>query len=292
MKSQLIAVALFLLTTTQTLFAAQPLVDADWLVENLQQPNLRIIDLQPASGYQEIHITGAVHSDYNQWRERDQRGIPGMLPSVTKLEQMIGKLGINNQTHVVLVPFGRGAGDLAAATRVYWTFKALGHDEVSILNGGLIAYADYRDNPLESQPNTPATAVFKANLRKEYLLSSAEVKTAIDSDTTLFDSRSVAEFEGRRGKPGRSGTIPTSVNLPFNKLVKQGTAQFYKSHEIQKIFSEHQIPLEGALITYCHTGHRAALTWFVSHELLGNKEAQLYDGSIAEWATNPTLPLK
>ena len=292
MKSRLIATALFLLTTTQTLFAAQPLVDAEWLVANLQQPNLRIVDLQPASGYQQIHITGAVHSDYSRWRQRDKQGIPGMMPNVATLEQMIGKLGINNQTHVVLVPFGRGAGDLAAASRVYWTLKTVGHDEVSILNGGLTGYAENRDNPLESSPNTPAATSFKANLRKEYLVSTAEVKAAIDSDTTLFDSRSIAEFEGRRGKPGRSGTIPTSVNLSFEKLVMNGSAYFYKPHKIKKIFNDHQVPLEGALITYCHTGHRAALTWFVSHELLGNSKTQLYDGSMAEWAADSTLPLK
>lgn len=299
MRTKLIAAALLLLATFQTLFAAEPLVSADWLATNLQKPNLRIVDLQPAAGYQQIHIKGAVHSSYGQWRQTDERGIPGMIPSIPKLEQMISELGVDNQTHVVLVAFGRSAGDLAAATRVYWTFKAVGHDEVSILDGGMAAFANDRANPLESEINRPKAKSFKASLRNDYLVSADEVSAAINSETALLDSRSIPEFEGRRGMPsrsgampGRSGTIPTSVNLPFNQLVIPGSATFHDQEKLRKIFSAHQVPLQGKLLSYCQSGHRASLTWFVSHELLGNKETRLYDGSMAEWAANPSLPLK
>ncbi|MCG7976375.1 MAG: sulfurtransferase, partial [Candidatus Thiodiazotropha taylori] len=51
------------------------------------------------------------------------------------------------------------------------------------------------------------------------------------------------------------------------------------------------VPLQGAQINYCHTGNRASLAWFVSHELLGNSQAKLYDGSTQEWAADSTLPM-
>lgn len=291
MKTKLITMALLLLVTSQNLFAATPLVTVDWLVNNLQQANLRIIDLQPKAGYKQIHITGAVHSDYGQWRQRNKQGFK-LIPSVAALERLIGSLGIDNQTHVVLVPFGRSAGDIATATRVYWTLKAVGHDEVSILDGGLIGYAEYRDNPLESNPNLPAAKSFKAHLREEYLITVPHVKAAIDSKTQLIDARSIAEFSGERGKPGRSGTIPTSANLSFNKLIKEGGGFFHPPKQLRNIFTTHRVSLEGEQISYCQSGHRASLSWFVAHELLGNQQAKLYDGSMQEWAADPSLPLQ
>jgi thiosulfate/3-mercaptopyruvate sulfurtransferase len=292
MKSKLITLALLLMVASQSLLAATPLVTADWLINNIQKPNLRLLDLQPKSGYKLIHIPGAVHTDYGQWRQKDQHGIGKMIPSVAALEKLIGSLGIGNETHVVLIPFGRGAGDVASATRVYWTLKAAGHDEVSILDGGLIGYAEYRDNPLEKTANRPEATSFKANLRGEYLVSTNAVKAAIKSETQLFDTRSEAEFSGKRGKPGRSGTIPTSVNLPFNNLIKRGGGYFQDTGQLKKIFTAHKASLEGEQFIYCQSGHRGSLSWFVAHELLGNKQAKLYDGSMLAWAANPKLPIQ
>ncbi len=291
MKSKLIALALLLLVACQSLLAATPLVTADWLTNNIQQPNLRLLDLQPKPGYKLAHIPGAVHTDYAQWRQRDQHGVGKMIPSVTALEKLIGSLGIDNKTHVVLIPFGRSAGDVASATRVYWTLKAVGHDEVSILDGGLIGYAEYQDNPLEKKANKPEAKTFKANLRERYLVSTNEVEAAIKSKAQLFDTRSEAEFSGKRGKPGRSGTIPTSVNLPFNNLVKRGSGYFQDTDRLRDIFNSHQVALNGEQFIYCQSGHRASLSWFVAHELLGNREARLYDGSMLAWAANPALPI-
>ncbi len=291
MRSKLFTMAFLLLVASQNLLAVTPLVTTDWLVNNLQQPNLRLIDLQPKSGYKLAHITGAVHSDYGQWRQRDQHGINKMIPSVAALEKLIGGLGIDNQTHVVLIPFGRSAGDIASATRVYWTLKAVGHDKVSILDGGLIGYAEYQNNPLETTINRPKAKTFKAHLQGDYLVSTTQVEAAIDSKTQLFDTRSVAEFSGKHGKPGRSGTIPTSANLPFNQLIKQG-GYFKNPDQLKNIFVQHQVSLEGEQFIYCQSGHRASLSWFVAHELLGNSQAKLYDGSMLEWTADPSLPVK
>ena len=65
---------------------------------------------------------------------------PDAAASLRALADRIGRLGIGNDTHVVLIPRGRDASDLGVATRIYWTFKVLGHDAVSILDGGMAAY--------------------------------------------------------------------------------------------------------------------------------------------------------
>ena len=281
----------FILTPLQ---AATPLVDTDWLLANLNNPKLVVLDLQPQATYRRFHIPGSVNSNYADWRKPDARKTPKMIPSVSTLEQLIGGLGIDNETQVVLVVTGRSASEMASATRVYWTFKALGHDEISILDGGLVAYDETRKNPLENKINDPSRKTFKANPRPEYLVSAGQVRESLGNDASLVDSRSGAEYMGLLSGGGkeRPGTIPGSVNLPFDWLTVNGGARFHSTDNLKRIYDRVGVPLAGKQISFCHTGHRTSLSWFVSHELLGNREARLYDGSTAEWSVDPSLPLE
>jgi thiosulfate/3-mercaptopyruvate sulfurtransferase len=274
---------------------SQPLVDDGWLVENLGSPGLVVLDLQPAQAYQRAHIPGAVNTDYGKWRVSVKGAVPKILPSVSQLEALIGGLGIDNDSHVVLVPFGQSAGDLASATRIYWTFKAMGHDRVSILNGGLIAYAKGGKNrPLARGANTPTPNTFKARPQPSYFPSKTDVAKALAEGTTLVDNRSRAEYLGIYGSgvKGRAGTIPGALNLPYDWLTVNGGGRLHALEDLQSIFRSSGVPVEGELISFCHTGHRTSLAWFVSHELFGNDQARLYDGSIAEWAVDSGLPLQ
>ncbi len=294
MRIKQIVSGLLLLLFLTPLWASLPLVDANWLVSNMQQKNLVVLDLQPTNIYSQYHVQGAVNSSYADWRRSDANGIPKMLPPVGDLEKLIGGLGIGNQSHVVLVVTGRGAGEMASATRVYWTFKALGHDKVSILDGGLIAYANNKRNPMERKVNRPQRQTFKAALNPNYLVTATAVKESLGSGVSIIDSRSVAEHMGILGGGGRErpGTISGSVNLPFDWLTVNGSANFHTPENLKRIYQATGVPLDGDQISYCHTGHRTSLAWFVSHELLGNKKARMYDGSTAEWAVNRSLPME
>ncbi|MBT3361107.1 MAG: sulfurtransferase, partial [Rhodospirillales bacterium] len=168
----------FLLFGSSPLFAAdqaatKSLVGADWLAAHLDAPGLVVLDIRNRidGGSREIfakgHIPGAVYSDYlgDGWRvARD--GVPGMLPPVTDLEKLIGGLGIGNDTHVVIVPGGVSAVDYGSATRVFWTFKVLGHDKVSILDGGYKGWvADAKRAVAMGPSNRPAPCVLGAPAR-------------------------------------------------------------------------------------------------------------------------------
>lgn len=295
MKKILLLIFSCLVFAAAPAFAAAPLVSADWLVANQGKPNLVVLDLQPAGGYQRAHIPGTVNTDYARWRTSDKSKPPKTMPSVEALEAMIGGLGIDNGTHVVLVSLGQSAGDMASATRIYWTFKALGHDEVSILDGGLIGYArGGGKRRLERQVNTPTPKVFKAQPRAEYLLSKDQVMQAVEQGRTLVDSRSRAEFLGifQAGGKERPGTIPGAVNVPFDWLTVNGGATFHAPKDLQAIYKAAGVLPDGEHISFCHTGHRTSLAWFVTHELLGNKKARMYDGSMAEWAVDSATPLE
>ncbi len=294
MHMKQILAGLLLLLILSPAWAVQPLVDAKWMRTNLQKPDLVVLDLQPTNIYSQYHVPGAINSNYANWRRPDAKGVPQMMPAVADLEQLIGGLGIDNKSHVVLVVTGRGVGEMASATRVYWTFKALGHTKISILDGGLIAYANNRNNPMERKTNSPKPRRFKATLNSEYIPSAAAVKQALDQGVAIIDSRSVAEYMGIVGGGGkeRPGTIPDSINLPYDWLTVNGSANFHSKGNLERIYKATGVPLEGDQISFCHTGHRTSLAWFVSHELLGNSRARMYDGSTAEWAVNRSLPME
>ncbi len=294
MKFPALIAVLLILFNASSLLASQPLVTADWLAANLDKPDLLILDLQPSATYRKVHIPGAIHSDYENWRATDANGVTDMLPAHSALEKMTGRLGIDNKTHIILIITGQNASEMASATRVYWTFKLMGHDKISILDGGLIAYAKKRDKPLERKINQPVSKSFKSNPGSGYRVTTTQLNGSLNTDAVIVDGRSGAEFIGlwSGGAKERPGTIPGAVNLPFNWLTINGGAQFQSIENLKNIYKHAAVPLQGQQISFCHTGHRASLNWFVSHELLGNKEASLYDGSTIEWATDPSLPLE
>ena len=125
--------------------AAEPTVSSDWLNKNLNSPNVFVLDIRnklDGGGYdafKEEHIPGSVHSDYlgAGWRTTI-KGVVGQFPGTKALSQLIGGLGIDNQKHVVIVYGGVSSLDFGSAARVYWTFKTIGHENVSILNLSLI----------------------------------------------------------------------------------------------------------------------------------------------------------
>ena len=138
-------------------FAAEPLVSVGWLSDNLVNDKVVILDIRNKidGGSKEIfgtgHIPSAIYSNYlsDGWRSTVD-GIVGKLPPVNDLEILIGNLGIGNGDHVVVVPGGINSSDFGSAARVYWTFKVLGHEEVSILDGGYTAWVKKFPDQVES----------------------------------------------------------------------------------------------------------------------------------------------
>ena len=123
--------------------AVEPTVSSDWLKKNMNNPNVFILDVRnkiDGGGYESFkleHIPGSVHSDYLKagWRAT-VKGVVGQFPGRKSLGELIGGLGIDNNKHVVIVYGGVSSVDFGSAARVYWTFKTIGHENVSILNGG------------------------------------------------------------------------------------------------------------------------------------------------------------
>ena len=185
-----------------------------WLKDHQSDPAVVVLDVRSAidgggaEAYAKAHIPGAVHSDYDKagWRVT-RNGVPFMLPTAAELEKLIGETGIDEDTHVVVVPAGVSATDFGAAARVYWTLKVAGHPAVSILDGGFAAWqaASY---PVESGKGAPTPKIFTAKLDERLLAEVEAVERNDDAPRSSMRARRATSTARRRPRPPRpTGTF-------------------------------------------------------------------------------------
>lgn len=272
----------------------QPLVTPDWLSENLGHERLLVIDVRDpvaeASVYAAGHIPGAISAPYGSfgWRETVD-GVPGMLPPVETIAARIGSLGVDGDTHVVIVSEGSDSSEFGKATRVYWTFKVLGHDAVSILDGGQIAWAA-AGGALTQDETLPEPATFEAAFRPELIATSDDVHGAIENGVELVDGRPAAQYSGEEKPPVArvAGTIPTAINIEQSAFYNGSFA----THDIVARLTEAAgVTTDEEVIAFCNTGHWASIAWFGLSEVGGNENVSMYDGSMADWTANETNPV-
>ena len=278
--------------------AVEPLLSPQWLKQNLTAPNLVVLDIRSAldgggaEAYAKGHIPGAVHSDYDKGGWRATRGgVPFMLPSAAQLEALISDLGIDEDSHVVVVPAGVHVLDFGAAARVYWTLKVAGHEKVSILDGGFAAWqsAGYA---VETGVNQPAAKIFTVTFDKSRLVEAAEVeKIEKAREATLLDARPAAFFAGKEKAPAVKayGHIRGALSLDSATFYDDKANRLKPKTELAAFAAS--LP-DGPVISYCNTGHWAATNWFVLSELLGRKDVRLYYGSMVEWTADARRPVE
>jgi thiosulfate/3-mercaptopyruvate sulfurtransferase len=277
---------------------ATPLVSTSWVKQHLKDADLVVLDIRSAidgggvEAYVAGHIPGAVHSDYDKggWRVT-RNGVPFMLPTLAELEKLIGETGIDEDSHVVVVPAGVSATDFGSAARVYWTLKVAGLTRVSILDGGFAAWRN-EGNAVEKGPSKPSPKIFTASLNKSLFVDAREVE-AIERDggATLVDARPASFFAGKEKAPAAQayGHIPGAVSLDSATFYDASTNRLKPKAELATLAAS-AVPV-GPAVAYCNTGHWAATDWFVLSELLGRKDTKLYYGSMVDWTADASRPL-
>jgi thiosulfate/3-mercaptopyruvate sulfurtransferase len=273
------------------------LVPADILAGALGAPDLVIIDIRAAAeggrdAFEAGHVPGAVHSDYaaDGWRAKVGNA-PGMLPPLRHLAELAGRLGITPPSTVVIVPAGLTASDLAAATRVYWTLKLIGHGQQAILDGGFKGWQG-QGLPVETGASRPKPAAPYPVVMQQKLRSTADATLVASRSklATLVDARSAGYYEGREkaAEATRAGHIPGAVSRDYAAAFDTASGRLKPPAELERLYGP--VP-KGPAISYCNTGHTASLNWFVLSELLGREEVSLYDGSMTDWTQDPERPV-
>jgi thiosulfate/3-mercaptopyruvate sulfurtransferase len=298
MRKALIALA-FAAGLTGSAVAAEvsPLVNAQWVIEHSGDENVVILDVRGDIEKTDLgdkpYIANAVVAPYatSGWRTEID-GVPGMLPKIEDVVSLIGGLGIDNDDHVVIVPWGTNSSEFGSATRIYWTFKYLGHEEVSILDGGWRQY-DAAGGERVAEPVTPVPAEFSYELQDNLLATTAEVEGALKTGIKLVDGRPAAQYHGEAKSPvvRVPGTIPGSVNIQNGDLYSEEYAEFVTPETIATLAEAVGLGANDENIVFCNTGHWASVVWFGLSEIQGNKNSSMYDGSMSEWASDESRPV-
>ncbi len=264
---------------------SEPLVSTSWLRERLGDPGLVVVDCryrlgQPGAGevlWREGHIPGAAFMDL----DRELAAEPGEggrhpLPDPADFEAAAGRAGIGPDTHVIAYDEAAEGG----AARLWWLLRHVGHERVSVLDGGLRGWRE-EGGPLEAGATaTPAPAAFSARPREGDIRQAGEL--AAGGERVLLDARAPERYRGEvEPIDPVAGRIPGAVNLPFAELAPGG--RFLSPDELRARFEAAGAAPERELVAYCGSGVTACVL-LLAAEVAGLEGARLYPGSWSEWS--------
>lgn len=293
--------ALVLLTVSST-FASVPAADdapleavvsTAWLADNLNNPNVRVIEVSVIPGvYERGHIPGAVnfvwHTDLVDPIIRD-------IASPEAFQALARAAGINEDTTIVL--YGDNNNWFAAWGA--WIFTLYGANDVRILDGGRVKW-EAEGRELSTRAAEPAPGTFTVGeVRRELRAFLPDVLEVVrgERDAAILDIRSPAEYEGTIFAPEgfqelaiRAGHIPGAVNVPWGRAVNEdGT--FRSVEELRALYAAVGVDGSRPVVVYCRIGERSSHTWFVLSRILGYEVAQ-YDGSWTEYGNSVGVPIE
>lgn len=274
------------------------LIETDELERELDAPDFVIIDAtwyMPNEGknareeYLAEHIPGAIFFDIDEIADTSV-AYPHMLPSPEKFSSRMRKMGIGDGQRIVV--YDREG--MFSAPRVWWMFRVMGVDDVSVLNGGLPKWKAEGRPLMMGEPAPRTTRHFTSRRNLDLVRDVDDMKSVIkDGSAIIVDARSPERFSGKAPEPRkglRSGHIPGSHNVPYGQLVNSnGTLK--SPTELNAIFEAAGVDPHKPVVTSCGSGITACVLALALAET-GHKRTSVYDGSWAEWGADESLPIE
>ena len=287
-----------------------PVVSTQWLAENLDKvqvvevrSNVKSFTEKPEietdakTGKKTVtevggHIPNSRLVDMKNMRTERTYGdlkVKYMIPEKTVFEKAMQAAGVDTAKPMVLVAMGADATDLDDALRVYWQLKVYGEDDMAVLDGGMATWLlEGREHSTAAAPAKVGTWVAKADRSAQYFATSEDVAKAMaDKSAVLIDSRDARQYHGL----GKRDYVSAYGHLDGAKLygsdlmvnASAGSVKFMAANTYRGLMTAQGIDPNAPAITYCNSGHLSSGPWFVASEILGNKSAKLYDGSLHQW---------
>ena len=261
--------------------SADPLVSVSWLAEHRNDPKVLVVQVDGRrDGYAEGHIPGA---RFVALQEIASEGAPGVeLPPADELERVLRRLGINDDSHVVIY----SATSPLAAARLWMTLDVLGHgDHASLLNGGLVAWRAAGGAITTEAPTVSAGSLTKRE-RASFVVTADWIKERLDDpNVLLIDARPDNEYTGADGGLGGTvhpGHIPGAYQMYWERLVQpDNRSQLVPVETLRREFEAAGAAPGKAVVAYCMVGMRASLTYLVGRML--GYDMKFYDGSWRDW---------
>jgi thiosulfate/3-mercaptopyruvate sulfurtransferase len=269
------------------------LVSTDWLAERLDDPNLRIIEVdEDTTAYGKGHIRNAVawnwFEDLHTTPQRDYVDQDG-------LSRLLQHAGVDHDTTVVLY----GGNNNWFAAYAYWLLHYRGFDDVKLLDGGRKAWELEDRELVTGTPSFPPTDIRIGGPDRDESRALRDHVLASVGTSTFVDVRSPEEYRGEVLAPPHlpqeqaqvPGHIPAAANIPWSKAANDdGT--FRPADELTALYAGQRVTPDREVIAYCRIGERSAHTWFVLHELLGYPTVRNYDGSWTEYGSLVGAPVE
>jgi thiosulfate/3-mercaptopyruvate sulfurtransferase len=271
------------------------LVTTEWLEGELGAPDLKVIDAtlflpgEPRDAraeYEAEHVPGAVFLDLDEVSDRSDPA-PHMLPPEAKFASRMASLGLRDGQRFVVYD----NSPLHSAARAWWMLRSFGAHYVAILDGGLQKWKAER-RPLEAGRPQVRHGHFSPSLDPGAVVDKAAVAALLGAGShEIVDARGPGRFTGEEAEPRAgvaSGHIPGSKNLPQGRLFGADNS-WKRGHELRSAFAAAGVDLEKPMVASCGSGITACVLLFGAH-LLGKGDWKLYDGSWAEWGSDPATP--
>ena len=272
------------------------LVSTQWVDEHRNDPNVRLLESnEDVLLYETGHIPGAVKIDWvtdlNDPLVRD-------YVSRERFEKLLRSKGINQETTIVFY----GDKNNWWATYAFWVFKLFGVENLKVLDGGRLRWAEEGRPLVTDVPRYPEGNI-KVHERDDSRIRAfrAQVELFVQRNGKLVDVRSPEEYRGERlhmpeyPNEGavRGGHIPGAKSIPWGRAITAETHTFKPASELRTLYeAENGLQKGDDVVAYCRIGERSSHTWFVLTYLLGFKNVKNYDGSWTEWGNSVRAPIE
>ena len=286
-----------------------PVVSADWLSQNSADVQIVVVTgdtavftrapeivTDPKTGKKVVtevggHMAGASLFDFKKARVEKaiaNAKVKFLIPEMADFEKLVQGIGVNAGKPIVLVPLGQDVSDVDEALRVLWSFKVYGEQNIAVLDGGLAGWL------ADGKPVTTAAAARAAGnwvgkgVNSALVATGDEVAEASKSGkASLIDARPAPQYYGVVKSPSitAGGHVAGAKNFAPDILTRSsnGALYFLGKATYEALLKQIGVDPAAPTITYCNTGHLASGAWFMAHEIVGNKDVKLYDGSMHYW---------
>jgi thiosulfate/3-mercaptopyruvate sulfurtransferase len=268
-----------------------PIVTTDWLESNLKNPKVVILDVRKVEDYKAGHIPGAVNVFFGSWVIA-REGLRNEVPPTDDLFDTIGSAGIGPDSIVVVVSKVDAMGDRSDGTRVAWTLKHTGLENVALLDGGYNKWVNDK-KPLSTDIVKPKSATYKGKIGEPRFVNKAYVLSRLGK-ALIIDVREPDFYLGKTKLDfvPKAGHVAGAVSLPTLQAFNQdGT---YKGKAALEAIATTVVGKDTSreIITVCDSGKVASVWAFVLSEVMGFKNVKDYDGSMEEWSKDPAAPVE